>query len=61
MGTRNGGLGNNGVSGDCPNYSIIEIGQNTERCHDDENIWFHTNSNEDVPANTDVGNSQEVK
>ena len=25
-----GGLGNNGTGGDCPNYSIVEIGQNTE-------------------------------
>ena len=28
---RIGGLGNNGMGGDCPNYSIIEIGQNTEK------------------------------
>ena len=26
-----GGLGNNGTSEDCPNYSILEIGQNTEK------------------------------
>ena len=31
IGTRTGGLGNNGTSGDCPNYSITEIGQNTEK------------------------------
>ena len=28
---RTGGLENNGTSGDHPNYSIIEIGQNTEK------------------------------
>ena len=26
-----GGLVKNGTGGDCPNYSIIEIGQNTEK------------------------------
>ena len=31
IGTRTGGLGNNGTGEDCPNYSIIEIGQNTEK------------------------------
>ena len=30
IGTRTGGLGNNETGGDNPNYSIIEIGQNTE-------------------------------
>ena len=29
--TRTGGHGNNGTGGDCPNYSIVEIGQNTEK------------------------------
>ena len=29
--TRTEGSGNNGTSGDCPNYSIVEIGQNTEK------------------------------
>ena len=29
--TRTGGLGNNGTGGDWPNYSIVEIGQNTEK------------------------------
>ena len=28
---RLGGLGNNGMGWDCPNYSIIEISQNTEK------------------------------
>ena len=31
LGTRTGGLGNKRMSGDHPNYSIIEIGQNTEK------------------------------
>ena len=30
-GTRTGGLGNKRISGDHPNYSIIEIGQDTEK------------------------------
>ena len=30
-GTRTGGLRNNGTGGDCPKYSIGEIGQNTEK------------------------------
>ena len=31
IGTRTGGLGNNRTIGDHPNYSIIKIGQNTEK------------------------------
>ena len=31
IGTRTDGLGNNETVGDCPNYFIIEIGQNTEK------------------------------
>ena len=31
IGTRTGGLGNNGIGGDCPNYSIAEISENTEK------------------------------
>ena len=31
IGTRTGGLKNNRMSGDCPNYNIIEIGQNAEK------------------------------
>ena len=27
--TKTGGLGNNGVGGDCPNSRVVEIGQNT--------------------------------
>ena len=31
VGTKTGGLGNNGTGGVCPNYCIVEIGQNTEK------------------------------
>ena len=31
IGTRTGGLGNNGTSEDHPDYSIIKIGQNTKK------------------------------
>ena len=31
IGTRTGGLRNNGIGEDCPNYSIVEIDQNTEK------------------------------
>ena len=33
--TRTGGLGNERTSGDHPNYSIIEIGQNTQKSSGD--------------------------
>ena len=29
--SKTGGLGNKSISGDHPNYSIVEIGQNTEK------------------------------
>ena len=35
IGKRTGGLGNKKTSGDHPNYSIVEIGQNTENCPGD--------------------------
>ena len=35
IGTRAGGLTNNGTGGDCSNYSIIEIGHNTEKSSGD--------------------------
>ena len=35
IGTKIGGFGNNGAGGDCPNYSIIKIDQNTEKSPDD--------------------------
>ena len=39
IGTRTGGLINNGTSGDHLNCSIIEIGQNTEKSPGD--LWRH--------------------
>ena len=38
IGTRTGGLGNNGTGGDCPNYSIAEISQDTEKSPGDLRI-----------------------
>ena len=35
IGTRTGGLRYNGTDGDCPNYSIVEISQNTEKSLED--------------------------
>ena len=35
IGTGTGGLGNKRTSGDHPNYSIVEIGQDTEKGHGD--------------------------
>ena len=35
IGKRTGGLGNKRSNGDHPNYSIVEIGQNTEKCPGD--------------------------
>ena len=37
LGTKTGGLGNNGTSGDYPDDSIGEIGQNTEKSPGD--LW----------------------
>ena len=34
-GTRTGGLKNNFTGEDCPNYSIVDIGQDTEKCPGD--------------------------
>ena len=54
--TRSGGLGNKRMSGDHPNYSIIEISQNTEKRL--EETCCHTNCSEKLLANTAVKNSQ---
>ena len=35
FGTRTGGLGNKRTSGDYPKYSIVDIGQNTEKSSED--------------------------
>ena len=48
IGTGTGGLGNKRTSGDHPNYSIIEIGQNTERL---EETCCLGNSSEKLSAN----------
>ena len=57
IGTRTGGLGNNGTGGDHPKYSIVEIGQEYW-----EESWrleaTCSNSSERPLANTDVKNSQ---
>ena len=52
IGTGTGGLGNNGTGGDCPNYGIVKIGQNTEKSPGD----FRRH----VVTQTDVKNSQGV-
>ena len=44
IGTGTGGLGNRGTSGDHPNYSIIKIGQNTEKSAGDLKRLAVTNS-----------------
>ena len=54
-GTRNGRLGNNGTGGVCPNYSIIEIGQNIEKSPGYVRRLAVTQTN------ADVKNSQGVK
>ena len=38
IGTRTGGLENNGMGGDYPNDSIVDIGQNTEKSPEDLRI-----------------------
>ena len=50
--------GNNKVSGDHPNYCIIEISQNTEKSPGDLKRCCHSNSSEKPSANTGVKNSQ---
>ena len=44
--TNTGGLGNNGMSGDHPNYSIIEIGLNTKKSPGDLRTCCYSNSSE---------------
>ena len=59
IGTGTGGLGNKRVSGNHPNYSIIEIGQNPEKSWRLEETSRHSNSNEKPSANVGVKNSKE--
>ena len=51
------GLRNKGITGDHPNYSIAEIGQNTEKSPWDLRRFVVTQT----PVNADVKNSQGVK
>ena len=50
IGTRTERLENKMMSGNRPNYSIVEIGLNTEKSH--------LNSSEKLSANTNVHNSR---
>ncbi len=61
VGTGTGGLGNNGTDGDCPNYSSVKMGQNTEKSPGDVRrlAIYHSNSSERPLANADVKNSNE--
>ena len=54
IGTGTGGPGNNGTSGDHPNYNIIEIGYDSRRL---EKTCHHSSSEEKPSANGDVKNS----
>ena len=61
FGTGTEGLGNKRTSGDHPNFSIVEIGQNTElESGRLEEICCHSNSSERLSAFADVKNSQGV-
>ena len=60
--TRTEELGKKGTGGDCPNYSNVEIGQNTEKSPGDLRRLAVTQIPVEKPsANADVENSQETK
>ena len=40
IGSRTEGLGSNGTDGDCPNYSIVGIGQNMDKFYQQDYIIF---------------------
>ena len=62
IGIRTGWLGNNGTDGDCPNYGMVEIGQNTEKSPGDLRRLAVTQTPVTKPsANADVENCQGVK
>ena len=61
IGTGIGGLGNKRTSGDHPNYSIVEIGQNTKSPGDWRRLAVVQNSSGKPLANTGVKNSQMSK
>ena len=57
-----GGIGNKRTNGDHPNYSIVQIGQNTEKSPGDLKTLAVTQTSEKKPsANTDMKNSQKRK
>ena len=58
IGTMSGGLGNNGTGGDCPNYSIVEIGEESWRL---EVTCCYSNSSGKPSANADVKNLKKKK
>ena len=56
------GLRNKRSSGDHPNYSIVEIDQNTEKSPGDSRRLIVTKTQSEIPsANADVRNSQGIK
>ena len=57
VGTRTGRLGNKKAGGDYLNYSIVEIGQNTEQSPG----YCYSDSNEKPSANLEVKKSQKSK
>ena len=63
IGTGNGGLGNKRVSGDHPNYSIVESDQNTEKSPGDlrrlEETCSHSDSSDKLSVKTGVKSSSE--
>ena len=56
IGTRTGGLGNNRTSKDCLKYSIVEIGQNTEKSPGNSETCCHSHSSEKSSAKADMKN-----
>ena len=59
IGTETGGHGNKRTSIDHLNYSIIKIGQNTEKSPEETSC--HSNSSEKPSVNTGGKNSQKSK
>ena len=61
IGAKTGGLGNNGTSGDCPNYSIVALlrsARNREKSWRLEETCCHSNSSGKLSTNAEVKNSQ---
>ena len=57
--TGTGGLGSTRMSGDHPNYNIIENGQNIEKSPGELRTCCFSNSNERSSDNANVKNSNE--